>query len=694
MVPLNKLYKIITNHKASFDEKIIQLLEIGRNHLGLSEAWIADIDGDQYSIRYALSESPEINVGTTFSLSETFCKNTFSVQGIKASNHVSASKLISTPCYPSFSLETYMGIPLVFNDRPTGILNFGDLTPRDAAFEQAEYEFMVFMSYWIGSEASKNRQMHLLKQQQAQLTRQQSLLDEVGKLARVGTWEMDLIEGKIYWSETTRAIHEVSPDYEPQLDTAINFYKEGDSRERIQMQVNQAMQNGSAFEGEFEIVTATGKVKWVASLGKAEIKNGKCVRLYGGFQDITKQVFYRQELEQGHEELSLALEARSTFLANMSHEIRTPINGVIGSLQVLDRTNLSDNQKHFLNLASQSADALLGQVNDVLDFAKIDANQIALESIPFNINELIESCVRVLEISAKQKSVAVTAELGKTSGTVVIGDPTRVKQICANLISNAVKFTERGQVKVESQLIRQSKSTANLCISVQDTGIGLNESQLSNLFLPFQQADSSTTRRFGGTGLGLSISQKLAKAMEGEITVESELGVGSNFTAKLKVELTHLRESRPPVQPKTSSIIPSSENRVLVVEDNEINQAVVSEMLKLRNIEHDIAFDGLQAVEKVMTLGKNNHSYALILMDCQMPNMDGYQATACIRQLAEPLSEIPIIALTANAMKGDKEKCLKAGMNDYLPKPIGQSSFYSMLDKYLKINLADDANAS
>jgi signal transduction histidine kinase/CheY-like chemotaxis protein len=495
---------------------------------------------------------------------------------------------------------------------------------------------------------------------------------------------MDLVEHKLYWSEATRQIHEVDDNYIPDLDTAINFYKPGENRERIQKIVNKAMLDGSDFADEFEIITPTGKVKWVAAQGRAEIENGRCVRLYGAFQDISQQVYYREQLEERHKELSSALKARSTFMANMSHEIRTPINGVIGSLQVMDKNGLNENQQHFIDLARNSANSLLAQVNDVLDFAKIDSNQIAFENTSFEINELLENCVDVFDISAKEKSVELHANFKATENLTIISDPTRIRQIYANLIINAIKFTAKGKVQVSSALKYSSGHKAFLLLDIKDSGIGVSEQQKQNLFLPFRQADVSTTRKYGGTGLGLSISQSLAKLMNGNITVQSTEGKGSTFTVEIEVELQQGldidSETNQEQIPKVEKDI--SQLKVLVVEDNEINQIVVSEMLKIRGIHHDLASDGLEALEKLNSEALKNSFYDVILMDCQMPNMDGYQATESIRKMDSPIAQISIVALTANAMKGDKEKCLASGMNDYIAKPIEQELLYSVLEKY------------
>ncbi|MGJ8680624.1 response regulator [Paraglaciecola sp.] len=682
MLHLNILYKITSDNALSFEQKISQLLNLGAEYFDLQIGIISEIQDDTYTIRYAISPDNVIEPNSTFSVNSTYCIHTLKAKQPTSFHHAGKSHIAQHPCYLDFGLESYIGAPLLVEGQKYGTLNFSSSEPKETPFSQTDLEFIDLLSHWVGNEIARNKHISQLKAQEKRMLHQQNILNEIGKLAGVGAWEMDLVKQRLHWSESTRLIHEVDDDYLPNLETAINFYKPGDNRDRIQKIVNKAMIDGLDFSDEFEIITDKGNVKWVAAQGKAEFENGQCVRLFGAFQDITKQVFYREQLEKRHLELTSALEARSTFLANMSHEIRTPINGVIGSLQVMDKTGLNEKQQHFVSLAQDSADSLLAQINDVLDFAKIDSNQVELESTPFEINQLLTKCVDVYNIAAQNKSIQLTSDFSKTEDIVVLADQTRIRQIYTNLISNAIKFTSKGQVQISSSIQRLSKHRTVLKVDIADSGIGMTEKQIQFLFLPFRQADVSTTRKFGGTGLGLSISQSLAKLMKGEISVQSKEGEGSTFTVEIDIEIQKgaLLKADDPISLNTNSDL--SKIRVLVVEDNEINQMVVSEMLNLRGIKHDIASDGLLALEKLSTESDLNRYYDLILMDCQMPNMDGYQATQKIRQLDSLTAKIPVIALTANSMKGDKEKCIKSGMNDYLTKPIEIEALHAVLEKH------------
>ncbi len=308
---------------------------------------------------------------------------------------------------------------------------------------------------------------------------------------------------------------------------------------------------------------------------------------------------------------------------------------------------------------------------------------MALETVPIDLNQVLDNCVDIFIPSAKEKSIQLVKQLENTQGANIITDPTRLRQICANLLSNALKFTHQGQVSITTNLTLQKKGMATLTIAVEDTGVGLTQEQQSLLFSPFNQADVSTTRKFGGTGLGLSITRKLCQLMSGDVSVKSVLNKGSVFSAQIEVGI--MAKSAHSAEPEmaVSQTKDLSNLHVLVVEDNEINQVVIGEMLKQRQITYDIVNDGLEALAILEVEKSSMNPYTLILMDCQMPNMDGYQTTQHIRQLSSNVASIPIIALTANALSEEREKCFASGMNEYLSKPVDQANLYTMLEKFI-----------
>ncbi len=679
---LKPLYQITSDSSLPYTDKMVALLQLGVDYFQLEMGIISEIRDADYIVRHAISPDNSLLSGTTFNLADTYCVHTLGTNQALSFYHAGNSHIAQHPCYLNFGLESYIGAPLLVEGKRFGTINFSASAPRNQPFSAEEHDFIEILSHWVGNEIAGHEKFTLLQEQQKMMARQQDVLEQMGQVAGVGAWELDLIEGKLFWSAVTKKIHEVDDDFVPDLVNGLNFYKKGENQARITASVQKVIERGGHFSGEFEIITQKGTAKWAAVKGKAELENGKCVRLVGAFQDITEQIYYREQLEKRHQELSLALEARSLFLANMSHEIRTPINGVLGMIQILEASALVPEQQRFLGLAKDSATSLLGIINDILDFTKIDSGNLTLENVPVDLKHVLNNCVDIFKPIAKDKSIEVIKNFDDINNVVVVTDPTRIRQICSNLLSNAMKFTHHGQVSIATQLTLRSQNQASLTITVKDTGVGITEKQQALLFSPFSQADVSTTRKFGGTGLGLSITRKICQLMGGDVSVQSIANKGSTFSANVEVGI-RLEEAQAigssSLQSKTTDL---HHLRVLVVEDNEINQVVISEMLKQRDISYDIVNDGVEALAILEHESKQARFFSLILMDCQMPNMDGYQATQHIRQLTSSVASIPIIALTANAMSEEREKCFACGMNEYLSKPVEQTRLYSMLEKF------------
>ena len=383
------------------------------------------------------------------------------------------------------------------------------------------------------------------------------------------------------------------------------------------------------------------------------------------------------ELIRTREEAERANSAKSDFLAMMSHELRTPMNGVLGMLQLMETTQLTDEQAEYSALATESTEHLLRVINDILDFSRFERDAMELENIPFNLAELLATSVQAFAHDAQQRGLALDLQLAPGMEVLQVkGDPTRIRQILVNLIGNALKFTEFGSVRIETIWTPSGAEQINFTCAVRDSGIGISAQLLELMFDPFQQADNSISRRYGGTGLGLPIARNLAERMGGTLTAESHEGLGSLFT--LQIPLQRVQPAEAAAQELThADALHNREASVLLVEDNPVNRTVVEAMLRSLGLQVSIAGDGAQAVSMA-----SKQTFALVLMDCRLPVMDGYEATRRIREMPG-LESLPIIALTANARQGDREICLQAGMNDYLAKPFKRTDLQQVLQRWL-----------
>lgn len=423
-------------------------------------------------------------------------------------------------------------------------------------------------------------------------------------------------------------------------------------------------------------------------------KNGNLIGYLGVDKDITKEKLYEEELIKEiaerkkteikliktKEEAEAATFSKSLFLAKMSHEIRTPMNGIIGTIDILKDTILTGEQKDFLDIIDVSANNLLSIINDILDISKIEAGKVELENKNFNLYIIVDEIIKLLSFKASEKSLIIHKNISQEVPEFVIGDFVRLKQIIINLMNNAIKFTKKGSITLEIEKTKQVNNKIHLLFRIIDTGTGISEEGQKRLFQEFSQADISITRKYGGTGLGLIISKKLSKLMDGEIGVESKIGTGSTFWFTVVLETGSEIKKESEKKPMKEKQEISKKLSILVAEDNVINQKVA--MINLKQLGHnvEIAVNGKMAVDMY-----NKNKYDLILMDIQMPVLDGIEATKEIRKIEKENNvsdKIKIVAITANAMKEDKNKCLSAGMDDYITKPFKSED----MDRALQID--------
>ena len=517
---------------------------------------------------------------------------------------------------------------------------------------------------------------------------------EVYKLAvnssNLGVWGYDVASGKLLWS---RKLYEIL-GVEPGIPVGFSSFPElihPDDLDRVQAKIKESSETQKPYDIEFRVIRAdNGETIWGRFTRHSFYDEfGNPYKVFGTTVDITHH-------KMAEFNAMNADRAKSEFLANMSHEIRTPMNGVLGFAELMLQSDLDDEQRRHAQMIVESGRSMMLLLNDILDLSKIEAGQIAIDPGPCDLSETIEDCVVLHRADAKKKGIALEFEFewsGDKEGAsppFVQTDGLRVRQIVLNLIGNAVKFTEAGHVHVHC------KSSPHECsIRVSDTGIGISAQRLEKIFWPFTQGESDTSRRFGGTGLGLTISRRLAELLGGSITVESEEGVGSCFVLTLPTEPVVDLPSAPVIgedletNNSLADLLPQA-SRILLVEDHDVNRFLMTEMLERCGQFVEIAHDGHEAITMVIDSIMRGNPFELVLMDIQMPGCDGYEATRAIRSEGIDATQLPIVALTANAFPDDIGAARNAGMQAHLAKPLVFADLAKALQRWLPTRIVDE----
>lgn len=669
---------IASNNQFSVDEQIDMALEVGRNYLGLDVGLIGHIKEDNFKLKYVRIDytTTEIKLKDEYKLNMVFSDITFKKDDVVALKNIGKSDLKDHTCYLETKIEAYIGIPYYVKGNKQGTISFFSLKPRENEFDENEIDFIRLFSKWIGFTLEREHNKKSMLSEQDMLRSFATF--SPAAIAMFNT-DMEYIAVTEKWRNDNGLAN---------LDIIgrNHYLVEGDVKDDWQPLHLRALE-GEVIKVDHDTYYNWKKeekhVKWEA---RPWYNNDNEI---GGIiiftEDITELSIKENELKKAKVTAEKASAAKDQFLSTMSHEIRTPLNAVIGASHLLLYESPREDQKENLILLKNSGEHLLALVNDILDFNKIEEGQLKLEKVNFDLRNLLDTAKNTLRYHADDKNIELKWGVPDELPIAVLGDPTRLSQVIINLVGNAIKFTSIGHVSLEITILKNFPGKTKLHFEISDTGIGISKEKQHSIFNTFTQADTDTTRKYGGSGLGLAITKKLLEMMDSKIHVKSNLGEGSNFHFTVTFKKGSIDKLKNTLQIDKLKKIGNRPKKVLLVEDNDVNRILATKFLKKWGMIVESAENGLVCLEKM-----KSKDFDLILMDLQMPEMDGYEATKKLRGSGDKYYEnIPIIALTAAAFIEAQQKVKEVGMDDFVTKPFHPKEFRDKMEKHLKIRVSD-----
>ena len=663
-----------------------------RDLVGSLSDWVWEIDPEGFYTFLHCSLANEIEIPSTGMINRKFYDAPTLVNGKEMEDFFLA--LIASPC-------NFFDVESVFESK-TGKRTF--FANSGVPFFDEDGKLLGFRG--ISRDITEKK----ASAEELEATRERYMLSVKG--SQDGIWDWDIRKGQIFVSSRWKEmLGRESEDYQDLFDVYQKLLHPEDRGPALKTLNSYLQGELDEYSLEFRMLHKQGHYVWILARGEA-LWNSKGVayRMAGSHTDISPRREAEKEIERTLLELEQVIDelhtandsavelrkaaekanaAKSEFLANMSHEIRTPMNGVIGMIDLLLQTKLSDDQRKYADVVKNSGEKLLAIINDILDFSKIEAHKLELEKVKFHPGQVVKEVADLFVVAAKEKSIELNVDIASDLPETLVGDPNRLRQVLLNLVGNAVKFTAHGKIEVSVACKEITPGDVSLGFSVKDTGVGIPKNSRSSLFRAFTQGDGSITRKFGGTGLGLAISQQLVELMGGRLDFSSEEGIGSEFYFNIpfekfqeKGEETLSGNSVESDEVGQDDILSSDVKglRALLVEDNQTNQIVAATMIENFGLSVEVADNGVDAVNMML-----EQNFDIVFMDCQMPELDGFAATSMIRNSGiEKNVKVPIIAMTASALAGDRERCLASGMNDYIAKPFRIHELEIVIKRWLK----------